>query len=104
MNGCSGSTRASCTAYAAALFLERRVAHSMPIAPKILQFSGNLFSARIRVAEVHERTDHFLHSLVVFKKHVSLFLELGTALRMGVAIGSREGCVEVPGSMVEIGN
>ena len=63
------------------MFLERRVAHSMPIAPKILQFSGNLFSARIRVAEVHERTDHFLHSLVVFKKHVSLFLELGTALR-----------------------
>ena len=74
----------------------------MPIAPKILQFSGNLFSARIRVAEVHERTDHFLHALVVFKKHVSLFLELGTASRMGVAIGSREGCVEVPGSMVEI--
>ena len=69
----------------------------MPIAPKILQFSGNLFSARIRVAEVHERTDHFLHSLAM-----SLFLELGTALRMGVAIGSREGCVEVPGSMVEI--
>ena len=33
---------------------------------------------------------------------MSLFLELGTALRMGVAIGSREGCVEVPGSMVEI--
>ena len=32
----------------------------------------------------------------------STFLELGTALRMGVAIGSREGCVEVPGSMVEI--
>ena len=29
-------------------------------------------------------------------------LELGTALRMGVAIGSREGCVEAPGSMVEI--
>ena len=30
----------------------------MPIAPKELQFSGNLFSARMRVAEVHERTDH----------------------------------------------
>ena len=74
----------------------------MPIVPKILQFSGNLFSARIRVAEVHERTDHFLHALVVFKKHVSLFLELGTALRMGVAIGSRQGRVEVPGGMVEI--
>ena len=71
----------------------------MPIAPKILQFSGNLFSARIRVAEVHERTDHFLHMPLVFKKHVSLFLELGS---LGwVSIGSREG-VEVPGSMVEI--
>ena len=69
----------------------------MPIAPKILQFSGNLFSARIRVAEVHERTDHFLHSLVVFHKHVSQFLELGTALRMGVAIGNRQSRVEVPG-------
>ena len=30
------------------LFLEHGVAHSMPIAPKELQFSGNLFSARIR--------------------------------------------------------
>ena len=74
----------------------------MPIVPKILQFSGNLFSARIRVAKVHERTDHFLHPLVVFNKHVSQFLELGSALRMGVAIGSRQGRVEVPGGMVEI--
>ena len=71
----------------------------MPIAPKILQFSGNLFSARIS-RSTRERITFSL--LVVFKKHVSLFLELGTALRMGVAIGSREGCVEVPGSMVEI--
>ena len=73
----------------------------MPIVPKILQFSGNLFSARIRVAKVHERTDHFLHPLVVFNKHVSQFLELGSALRMGVAIGSRQGRVEVPGGMVK---
>ena len=84
------------------MFLEHGVAHSMPIVPKILQFSGNLFSARIRVAKVHERTDHFLHPLVVFNKHVSQFLELGSALRMGVAIGSRQGRVEVPGGMVEI--
>ena len=69
--------------------------------PKILQFSTAIFFRRGYVlAEVRERTDHFLHALVVFKKHVSLrFIELGTALRMGVAIGSARGSVEVPGSM-----
>ena len=72
----------------------------MPIAPKILQFSRNLFSER-DTCRGGARENGSLSPLVVFKKHVSLFLELGM-LRMGVAIGSREGCVEVPGSMVEI--
>ena len=80
----------------------------MPIAPKILQFVDMAISYFGRTSPyvfavrcTRERVT-FGHALVVFKKHVSLFLELGTALRMGVAIGSREGCVEVPGSMVEI--